>query len=122
MRDTMIYVSTAKLAKLTVIDEAEKPTLSSIPAAAAADTSFSTPEAKEHQIPKPITCPPAPLRPPSKRKLSRSAILKATRKFRAAREFFLSPEIEAALVDHLFAAETARRTPKRDLRTPKYFR
>ncbi|CAL1385712.1 unnamed protein product [Linum trigynum] len=119
----MIYVSTAKLA---VIDEPERPSLSPIPAAAAAaaaDPAFSTPEAKEHRIPKPMTCPPAPLRAPAKRKLSHSAILKATKKFRAAREFFLSPEVvEAALVANVFAAETARRAPKCDLRTLKYFR
>ncbi|CAL1394863.1 unnamed protein product [Linum trigynum] len=69
----MIYVSTAKLA---VIDEPERPSLS--PITAAADPAFSTPEEKEHRITKPVTCPPAPLRAPPKRKLSRSAILKIT--------------------------------------------
>ncbi|CAL1405419.1 unnamed protein product [Linum trigynum] len=94
-----------------LVDEAEEMNLSPTPAAAAADPAFSTPEAKEHQIPKPITCPPAPLRAPGKRRLSRSAIRDATKKFRAARDFLLSPEME-----------TGRRTPKHDLRSAKHFR
>lgn len=57
------------------------------------DSTCTTPTAKEYKIPNVMTCPPAP----RKRKAPFSAKGKAMKKFRVAKEFFASPELEAVL-------------------------
>ncbi|CAN1199901.1 hypothetical protein LINPERHAP2_LOCUS44992 [Linum perenne] len=71
------------------------------------DTEFSTPKAKQHLIPDPMTCPPAPVKATGKRKISASAIRNVARRFRKVSKLILSPEVDAAP-----ASPPATRAPK----------
>ncbi|CAN1123823.1 hypothetical protein LINPERHAP2_LOCUS2053 [Linum perenne] len=105
-----------------VIDEEEEDNelnrsspVQSAAAIGAADSSFSTPKAKEFQIPQPKKCPPPPIRFTKKRYISPSSLHKAGKKVQTARQILLSPEIEAAVTISLLAVEAVRSSPKRHL-------
>ncbi|CAN1844286.1 hypothetical protein LINPERHAP1_LOCUS37380 [Linum perenne] len=119
MTDTkMIFATSTKLAVIDEEEEDRELNLSSPVLSAeigAPDSSFSTPKAKEFQIPEPIKCPPPPIRFTKKRYISPSGLHKAGKKVQTARQILLSPEIEAAVTISLLAVEAVRSSPKRHL-------
>ncbi|CAN0914917.1 hypothetical protein LINGRAHAP2_LOCUS28822 [Linum grandiflorum] len=135
MRDEKIsVVASTKLAVIVQVEDEDREMInnlisSPVPPSAAtigADSScFSTPKAKEYQIPDPSTCPP----PPTTRKrcyLSpASGPLKSAKVHNAKRKimFFRSPEVESAVnFGNLLAVETFRISTKGNSTAPKYFR